>query len=68
MKAAHQQAQPSANLTLPEQLDRRIAFMKQREANMEEMTDALKTLYSALTTEQRSIMDKHFSHEKHRRG
>jgi Spy/CpxP family protein refolding chaperone len=68
MKALHQQAHANANLTLPERLDQQISFMKQREANMEEMAVTLKALYATLTPEQRVVMDKHFSHRKRHRG
>jgi Spy/CpxP family protein refolding chaperone len=68
MKSHHQQARANTTLTLPEQLDQRNAFMKQRQASMEDMTVTLKALYSELTPEQRSVMDKHFSHHEKRHG
>jgi len=68
MKSHHQQAQPNTPLTLPEQLDQRNAFMKQRQASMEDMTITLKALYAQLTPEQRTVMDKHFSHRERRHG
>ena len=65
MKALHQQAGADAKtLTLPERLDQRTAFMKQRQADMEETNAALKALYASLTPEQRAIMDQRFSRGK----
>ncbi|HVK56686.1 MAG TPA: Spy/CpxP family protein refolding chaperone [Burkholderiales bacterium] len=68
MKSHHQQAQANTTLTLPEQLDQRNAFMKQRQASMEDMAVTLKALYAQLTPEQRTVMDKHFSHRERRHG
>jgi protein CpxP len=67
MKVLHQQATTDTKtLTLPERLDQRTAFMKQREADMEDMNTSLKALYAVLTPEQRAIMDKDFAHGKGR--
>lgn len=65
MKALHQQAGAGTQaLTLPERLDQRSAFMKQRLADREETNTLLKALYTSLTPEQRVIMDQRFSHDK----
>lgn len=58
--------------TAPEQMRRRVEFMKQRLSGMEAVAGALDQLYAVLTAEQKAVMDKHFSrmHGKmrHRRG
>ena len=44
----------------PEQLAQHTEFMKQRQAEMEANTSALKNLYAALTPEQKAIADQRF--------
>jgi hypothetical protein len=61
MKAFHDQAKSQTNLTLPERLDRRVSFMQERLADMQDVNTALKALYSALSADQQAILDKHFS-------
>ncbi len=48
-------------MTAPERLDRRIDRMKRRLALLENMDEAFKNLYGALTPEQKSIADKRFA-------
>ena len=59
-EAMHDQAQ-----TAPERFDRHIELMRKRLANFENMDDALKQLYAALTPEQKAIADRHFSKLHH---
>lgn len=47
--------------TAPEQMHRRVEFMKQRLAGMEAVAGALDQLYAVLTPEQRAVADKHFA-------
>ncbi len=73
-------AQPKTeNLTAPERLAQRTAFMKQGLASMEARTAAVTELYAALTPEQKTIADKQFArghggrfhrggHEHHSKG
>ncbi len=51
--------------TAPERFDRHIELMKKRLASFENMDDALKGLYAALTPEQKTIADRHFSRMHH---
>ncbi len=51
--------------TAPERFDRHIELMKKRLANFENMDDALKGLYAALTPEQKAIADRHFARMRH---
>ena len=51
--------------TAPERFDRHIELMKKRLANFENMDDALKGLYAALTPEQKAVADRHFSRMHH---
>ena len=51
--------------TAPERFDRHIELMKKRLASFENMDDALKQLYAALTPEQKAIADRHFSRMHH---
>ena len=60
IEAMHDQPQ-----TAPERFDRHIALMKERLASFERMDDALKQLYTALTPEQKTIADRHFSRLRH---
>ncbi len=46
----------------PERMDKGIEMMKQRIANMEAMSAALKDLYAVLTPEQKAVADRHFAH------
>ncbi len=47
--------------TAPQRFDRHIELMKKRLVNFENMDQALKQLYAALTPEQKAIADRHFS-------
>ena len=60
MQAMHTQMQQSAG-TAPERMAQRAAAMQQRAAGMATMANALKDLYTALTPEQRTIVDQHFN-------
>jgi hypothetical protein len=51
-----------AKLSAPERMDQHIAQMNKHLAGMQTMNAAVKDLYAALTPEQRSAADKHFSH------
>jgi protein CpxP len=71
MRALHQQNKASSNTAtaLPDRLDQRLAAMKQHVASMEETHNAIKTFYSQLTPEQRTVMDQHFARmQRHHRG
>jgi protein CpxP len=59
MQALHAQA-PAATQSAPERLSQRAEFMKQSSARLEAMSAALKSLYTALTPEQRAIADQNF--------
>lgn len=59
MHSLHAQA-PAAAQSAPDRLSQRAEFMKQRTAHMEAMSVALKTLYTVLTPEQRTIADQYF--------
>ncbi len=59
-EAMHDQPQ-----TAPERFDRHIELMRKRLANFENMDEALKQLYAALTPEQKAIADRHFSRLRH---
>jgi Spy/CpxP family protein refolding chaperone len=70
-------AQPKpANVTAPERLAQRTAFMKQGIASMEAMTAAVTDLYEVLTPEQKAIADQQFArghggrggHDHHRKS
>lgn len=65
MQTMNPQSQLSGNkapaLSAPERMDKGIEFMKQRLANMESMSAALKDLYAVLTPEQKLIADQHFN-------
>ncbi len=60
MRAMHTQMQQGTG-TAPERLAERATEMQQRAAGMTKVADALKELYAALTPEQRTIVDQHFS-------
>jgi Spy/CpxP family protein refolding chaperone len=60
MQAMHTQMQQGTG-TAPERMAQRTAAMQQRAAGMATMANALKDLYAALTPEQRTIADQHFS-------
>ena len=60
MQAMHSQLQQGTG-TAPERMAQLTATMRQRAAGMATMTNALKDLYAALTPEQRTIADQHFS-------
>ena len=60
MQTMHTQMQQATG-TAPERMAQRTAAMQQRAAGMATMTNALKDLYAALTPEQRTIADQHFS-------
>jgi Spy/CpxP family protein refolding chaperone len=59
MQALRAAAQAAAK-TAPERLEQRAQFAKQRAANMEARSAALKDLYAALTPEQKAVADQHF--------
>lgn len=59
-EANHDQLQ-----TAPERFDRHIELMRERLASFENMDDALKQLYAALTPEQKAIADRHFAKMHH---
>ncbi|GEM_PF-2580555 len=59
-EANHEQPQ-----TAPERFDRHIELMKKRLVSFENMDDALKQLYAALTHEQKAIADRHFAKMHH---
>ena len=59
MQALRGQATAAAK-TAPERLEQRAEFAKQRAANMEARSAALKDLYAALTPEQKAVADQHF--------
>ncbi len=61
MRDQMQAAMRAPAATAPERFDRHIELMKHRLVNFENMDQALKELYSALTPEQRGILDRHFS-------
>ena len=52
-----QRAAVTATQTAPDRLAQRAAFAKQRAANLETMSGAVKALYEALTPEQKAIAD-----------
>ena len=52
-----QRAAVTATQTAPERLTQRAAFAKQRAANLDTMSAAVKDLYEALTPEQKAIAD-----------
>ncbi len=60
MQAMQAQMQQGTG-TAPERMAQRTAVMQQRAAGMTTMTNALNDLYAALTPEQRTIVDQHFS-------
>ena len=51
--------------TAPERFDRHIELMRARLASFENMDEALKRLYAALTPEQQAIADRHFAKMHH---
>ena len=59
-EAMHDQPQ-----TAPERFDRHIELMRARLASFENMDEALKQLYAALTPEQKAIADRHFAKMHH---
>ena len=59
-EAMHDQPQ-----TAPERFDRHIELMRARLASFENMDDALKQLYAALSPEQKAIADRHFAKMHH---
>jgi periplasmic protein CpxP/Spy len=61
-KAQWQQAKAQPAATLPDRLDQRVTFAKQREADLETMVSATKQFYSTLTPAQRTIMDQRATH------
>lgn len=56
--AAREKIREKPEQTVPERLDQRTQFMKQRLADMEQISAAAKKLYAALTPEQKAIADK----------
>lgn len=61
MQALFAQAQSQAAAqSAPERLNQRAEFAKQRAANMESMSTAVKNLYAALTPEQKTVADQYF--------
>ncbi len=61
MRDQMQAAMREPAATAPERFDRHIELMRKRLVNFENMDQALKELYAALTPEQRVILDRHFS-------
>ena len=59
MQVLHAQDLAAAQ-SAPERLSQRAEFMKQRTAHMEAMSVALKSLYTELTPEQRTVADQYF--------
>jgi Spy/CpxP family protein refolding chaperone len=57
-----------ASLTVPERMEKKIAFSKEHIAKQEERLAATKTFYVVLTPEQRQIFDKGFMFEHHGGG
>lgn len=58
MIAAGKQMREKPAQTVPQRLDQRTQFMKQRLADMEEISAAAKKLYATLTPEQKAVADK----------
>jgi hypothetical protein len=54
-------SKPADNMSAPERLAQRTAFMKQAVASMEARTAAVTELYGALTPEQKALADKQFA-------
>ena len=54
---AQRAAFTAADKTAPERLAQRAAFAKQRAANIETMSAAVKDLYETLTPEQKAVAD-----------
>jgi hypothetical protein len=52
---------PPAAPSAPERMTQRAEFAKTRAANMETMSGAVKNLYAALTTEQKTLADQHLA-------
>ncbi|HTS55817.1 MAG TPA: Spy/CpxP family protein refolding chaperone [Burkholderiales bacterium] len=67
MKAAHQGKRPHAQ-TVPERIDRQVAWMKERAAAFEAVGQAAKELYATLSPEQRQIADQRLMRWHARRG
>ena len=65
MRDQMQAAMKDPAQTAPERFDRHIELMKKRLVNFENMDDALKSLYAALTPEQKAIADRHFARMRH---
>jgi LTXXQ motif family protein len=57
MAAMRASMQPAAG-TMPERMDQRVGFMKQRVAALETLDGAAKQLYGTLTMEQKAVFDK----------
>ena len=60
MQALFTQAQSQTAQSGPERLNQRAEFAKQRAANIEAMSTAVKDLYAVLTPEQKAVADQHF--------
>jgi len=60
MQALFAQAQSQTAQSAPDRLNQRAEFAKQRAANMEAMSTAVKSLYAVLTPEQKAVADQHF--------
>ncbi len=65
MRDQMQAAMKDPAQTAPERFDRHIELMKKRLVSFQNMDDALKSLYAALTPEQKSIADRHFARMRH---
>ena len=65
MRDQMQAAMKDPAQTAPERFDRHIELMKKRLVGFQNMDDALKSLYAALTPEQKSIADRHFARMRH---
>jgi len=60
-KRSKMQEAAAAPLSAPDRLAQQTEFMKQKISDMEIMTTAVSELYTALTPEQKTLADKHFS-------
>ncbi|HEV7821515.1 MAG TPA: Spy/CpxP family protein refolding chaperone [Burkholderiales bacterium] len=60
-RAKFKGSKPADNVSAPERMAQRTAFMKQAVASMEARTAAVTELYAALTPEQKALADKQFA-------
>lgn len=69
MQAMRERTGDDQKLSAPDRMAQMQGIMKQRVAAMESVNDSFKRLYAALTPEQKSAADKHFSLVgRHRHG